>query len=84
MARQNVTDSNQTLLEKLREFTFCRFSHTSLMVDDELVLIGGVSNECPPPGCAVINLNSKQCMERPLPVSNECPQPGCAVINSGF
>ena len=51
------------------------------MVDDELVVIGGVSNECPPPGCAVIKLDSKQCMERPLAVSNECPPPGCAVIS---
>lgn len=58
---------------------FCRFSHASLMVDNELVLVGGVSNECPPPGCTVINLDSKQCIERPLAVSNECPPPGCNV-----
>ena len=51
------------------------------MVDDELVLVGGVSNECPPPGCTVINLDSKQCAERPLPVSNECVPPGCTVLN---
>ncbi len=40
--------------------------------DDKLVVIGGVGAECPPPGCAVVDLNTQHCVEHPLPVSQGC------------
>ena len=50
----------------------CRYSHTSHVIGDYLILIGGVNYEHSPPGAAVVHLPSGQSKEFSLIVSYIC------------
>ena len=51
-------------------FCFFRYSHTAHVVNDHLVLLGGVSpNSTHTPGVVLLNLTSLTCKSFSLPVS---------------
>lgn len=59
----------QLALLQLNDLFPNRYSHTAHLVEDKIVLIGGVNTHHPPPGVAVINLTTQRSMEFALPVS---------------
>ena len=52
-------------------FLFLRYSHDSLIIEDNLILFGGVNRECghEKPGLCVVNLKNNSTAEYSLPVN---------------
>ena len=67
---QNDTASNSGFeMRKIRSNVRPRYAHTCHVIEDTLILIGGVDYSDSPPGICFINLNTFEATEFEMPVS---------------